>query len=276
MTPPAALRLTHLNCGTLHPPGAAMICHVLLLEVGARLVLVDAGFGTADVRDPRRLGPLRHLLGAALREEETALAQLRARGLDPAAVSDIVLTHGDLDHAGGIADFPGARIHLSAAEHLAIQRRRGLRASRRYRPAQWAHRPRIIAHPPGDGTWRGLEQVVDLSAVAPGMLLVPLPGHTAGHAGIALPVEDGWLLHAGDAARSPAALERGRDRPDVQLRQSLIAHDPAALRRTQRALSALAGRSGLRIITSHHRGPREQAPAAPVPAHRRHRPGHGG
>lgn len=253
------MRIHHLNCGTLHPGGAAMVCHVLLLEVDARLVLVDAGFGTADVRDPRRLGPLRHVLGTALREEETALAQVRALGHDPAAVTDIVLTHGDLDHAGGIVDFPAARVHLTTAEQAAIGRRRGLRETLRDRPAHWSHRPEIVGHPPGDGRWHCLAGVVELAAVAPGLLLVPLPGHTAGHAGVAVPGEDGWLLHAGDAAHSEASLRPGGTRPDVRLRQGLLAHDTAALRRTQRALSALAADGGVRILTAHDRGSWERA-----------------
>lgn len=119
------MRIHHLNCGTLRPPGKAMVCHVLLLATDSQLVLVDAGFGTADVRDPCRLGPVRRVIGTALREEETAIARIRCLGLDPAAVGDVVLTHGDLDHAGGISDFPGARGHLLAEEHVAIHRRRG-------------------------------------------------------------------------------------------------------------------------------------------------------
>ena len=29
--------------------------------------------------------------------------------------------------------------------------------------------------------------------------MIPLPGHTHGHAGVAVDTADGWLLHAGDA-----------------------------------------------------------------------------
>src|SRR5699024_11869511 len=135
--------------------GESMVCHVLLLETGSRLVLVDSGFGTADVRDPRRLGPVRRVIGAALREEETAIAQIRSRGLDPADVGVIVLTHGDLDHAGGIGDFPRARIHLLAEEYVAIHRRRGLREAQRYRPPQCSPSPPLLCPPPGEGRGGG-------------------------------------------------------------------------------------------------------------------------
>jgi len=247
------MRIHHLNCGSLDPPGEPMVCHVLLLEVDSRLVLVDTGFGTADVADPRRLGAIRHLTRPALRAEETAWAQLWARGLDPRDVRDIVLTHGDLDHAGGIGDFPGARVHLLAAERDAALRPRGSRERMRYRAVHWEHTSRLIGHRPGSGSWHGLEGLVELDEVAPGMMLVPLPGHTAGHAGIALPVGGGWLLHAGDAFHSTAALTTGRNHPGVQLRQAVLAQHPTALRRTQRRLSALASQGGVGILNSHDR-----------------------
>ena len=33
----------------------------------------------------------------------------------------------------------------------------------------------------------------------PDILMIPLPGHTLGHCGIAVRTKDKWLLHAGDA-----------------------------------------------------------------------------
>lgn len=51
------MRIHHLDCGTLRTPVSRMVCHVLLLEVEDRLVLVDTGFGTEDVRDPHRPSP---------------------------------------------------------------------------------------------------------------------------------------------------------------------------------------------------------------------------
>jgi len=70
------VRVHHLDAGTMHPPGPEVVCHVVLVEGPDGLVLVDTGFGLADVAAPaRRLGPLRHLLRPALDPEQT----LRAR-----------------------------------------------------------------------------------------------------------------------------------------------------------------------------------------------------
>lgn len=249
------LRIHHLDCGTLRTPVGVMVCHVLLVEVDDRLVLVDTGFGLADVASPRRLGPVRHVLFPDLDPARTAVGRIRALGLDPSAVSDIVLTHGDLDHAGGIPDLPRARVHLLRAEADAIGARRGLQSVQRYRPGHWSHHPHLVLHSPGSTTWKGLAGAVPLDEVAPGMLMVPLPGHTPGHAGVVLPLADGRsLLHIGDAALDAETLRTGRVRPDVRLRQHVIADDPATMRRTQRLLAPLARDPEVLLVNSHDRG----------------------
>ena len=72
-----------------------------------------------------------------------------------------------------------------------------MREKARYQPAQWAHGPQWVHHDePGDD-WFGFPSV---TALDDDMVIVPLLGHTRGHAGVA--VRDGsghWLLHAGDA-----------------------------------------------------------------------------
>ncbi len=121
MPPP----LHHLSCGVIQPPAPpnapAAACHVLLLETPSALVLVDTGIGLLDCLHPLdRLGPqLINDVGFRPNERLTALRQIEARGLDPALVTDIVLTHADPDHTGGLADFPQARIHISVGVHAA-------------------------------------------------------------------------------------------------------------------------------------------------------------
>lgn len=52
------MKVHHLNCGTMRVPTAPVVCHVLLIETGNGLVLVDSGYGLDDIADPaRRLGP---------------------------------------------------------------------------------------------------------------------------------------------------------------------------------------------------------------------------
>ena len=131
------MRIHHLNCGSLCPRGgrlfggaggllspAPMCCHCLLIEGDDGLILVDAGLGVEDVNEPRRLG---FLFNATARPRldvaETALRQVADLGFPPSDVRHIVPTHLDLDHAGGISDFPGAAVHVFAAELRAASSR---------------------------------------------------------------------------------------------------------------------------------------------------------
>lgn len=181
---------------------AELSCHCLLVETGNRLVLVDTGLGLRDVAAPRdRLSAFfLALLAPDLRAEMTAARQIQALGFRPEDVTDIVLTHLDFDHAGGLDDFPAAVVHLVADERRAAEQQANWLDRQRFRPQQWDSRPRWVAY---DGTrgesWMGFPCVAGLENLAPDILLVHLPGHTFGHAGVAVRRDDGWLLLAGDA-----------------------------------------------------------------------------
>ncbi|WP_435769680.1 MBL fold metallo-hydrolase [Nocardioides sp. SYSU DS0651] len=200
------MRVHHLNCATMRPPlFPALVAHVLLVERPGGLLLVDTAFGTDDVAEPHRLGrPFGVVTRASFDPAETAIAQLCALGYDAADVTDIALTHLDLDHAGGLADFPRARVHVHAAE-LAAARKPPLRERARYVSAQWAHGPRWVEHAETTEEWFGFPSVTILGD---DVVLIPLPGHTRGHTGVAVRRADGhWLLHAGDAFFSGGELE---------------------------------------------------------------------
>jgi glyoxylase-like metal-dependent hydrolase (beta-lactamase superfamily II) len=144
------VRIHHLNCGSLCPLGgrllggvggllspAPMCCHCLLIEGDDRLILVDTGLGVEDVNEPRRLGPLFNIMmRPRLEVAETALRQVVDLGYRPSDVRHIVPTHLDLDHAGGISDFPGAAVHIFADELRAASSRPSLIERSRYRGVQ--------------------------------------------------------------------------------------------------------------------------------------------
>lgn len=178
-----------------------LCCHVLLVETQDQLVLVDSGVGLADMADTgQRLGSaFLQVIRPRLDTAQTARSQVEALGYSADDVGHIVLTHLDVDHAGGIADFPNARIHVLASEHAAAQTGRSLLEKQRYRPAQWAHEPNWSLHDPDGEPWYGFPAARELPGLPPEILMVPLAGHTRGHAGIAVDSGNGWLLHAGDA-----------------------------------------------------------------------------
>ncbi len=114
------MKIHHLDCGTMCPilgkltvnEMGIMVCHCLLVESPAGLILVDTGYGLGDCADHKRLHILLRLSSRPrLDPAQTAVRQIEALGFRAADVRHIVVTHLDVDHAGGIGDFPAATVH---------------------------------------------------------------------------------------------------------------------------------------------------------------------
>lgn len=266
------MKVHHLSCATLCPPLAKawlnrsgkMVCHCLLIETAEGLVLVDTGFGLQDVINPDRStdAATRFLIGIHLQREETAVEQLRRLGFQPSDVRHILPTHMDFDHLGGLADFPDAQVHILATELDAAEARATFIERRRYRPAQWAHGPRWVRHQPAGEPWFGFACVRGVAGLPEDILIVPLHGHTRGHAGIAVRGPGGWLLHCGDAyfhesevhgeSRGGSAVgdpQRGGAVAPFVLNQYQrgLALDDVARRHNQERLRALQAQHGAEI-----------------------------
>ena len=198
----------HLNCGSFCPfMGEDAVCHCLLIEADEGLVLVDTGFGDRACRAPERLHWMhRALLGPRLRPAESSLRRVRALGFDPREVRHIVLTHLDLDHGGGILDFPEAKLHVLRAERDAAVAQATQQDRDRYFPALWGPDPNWEVYEPEGERWFGFEAVRSLAGLPDEILLVPLAGHSNGHTGVAVRTGGRWLLHAGDAYLDPIQL----------------------------------------------------------------------
>jgi glyoxylase-like metal-dependent hydrolase (beta-lactamase superfamily II) len=253
-------RIHHLNCLTLHPrvsfggrlAPTRWVAHCLLVERSDGLALVDSGLGTGDLAKPSRLG---RGFALSMRPEldlaATALRQVEALGFTREDVRDIVLTHLDVDHAGGIGDFPNARIHVDATEHLAAEKPRTLMEKQRYVQAQWSHHPDWALHGSGGDDWFGFEGVRGLDE---DVLLVPLRGHTRGHSGVAVRrPEGGWLLHGGDSyfykgeVETPPTYTKGQT-----AFQKLMAVDEKSRRANQQRLRELRmGHPDVTIFSAH-------------------------
>ncbi len=200
-------RVHHLNTASIQGVsvlGQHLVCHVLLLETSdAGLVLVDTGLGSSDYLDmPGRQGWefAKGFARPTIDPSLAAIEQIKAMGLDPRDVRHIVQTHLDLDHVGGLSDFPDALVHVHATELDAARRRDSFRGKRRYRPnLLFDHNPKWRTYTHGGEQWLGFEAVRGLEGLGEDILMVPLFGHTHGHCGIAVNSGDGWLLDAGDA-----------------------------------------------------------------------------
>ncbi|MFC9239241.1 MBL fold metallo-hydrolase [Streptomyces decoyicus] len=261
-------RVHHLNCGSMMsieatyegPPPLHAVCHCLLVETDRDgLVLIETGLGLDDVRRPQdSLDPeWRELAQPELRPAETARQQIERLGYAASDVRHIALTHLDVDHCGGLPDFPEAQVHLMASELRAAMAEA---PSFRYRPAHWAHGPRWVTYEPdsaGGEEWAGFAGVRPLTGVASDVLMMPLGGHSAGHAGFAVRDGEGWLLHAGDAYfyHREIATDAPHSHPLMDLIQ-LNAQVDEELRianqgRLREAAAGGAGEERIRVINAH-------------------------
>ena len=207
-------------------------------------------------------------LHSALKAAETAHAQVTALGFRPEDVRHIVTTHLDLDHSGGLPDFPEAQVHLLGKE-LAAALSPDWRSKTRYIPAHWLHVPRWVEHETGGDEWMGFGAVRILPGSGGEILLIPLPGHTLGHTGVAIRRGDGWLLHCGDAYFFHGEVDTPPHcPPGLRLFQNLNQTDGKQRRENQERLRELAARHGdeVELICSHDPVLLERAQAAAAPA----------
>jgi glyoxylase-like metal-dependent hydrolase (beta-lactamase superfamily II) len=112
----------------------------------------------------------------------------------------------------------------------------------RYRPRQWDGVANWERYEPRGEPWFGFECVHDLKGLPPEVLLVPLVGHTWGHAGVAVRLSDGWLLHAGDAYFHEREMDIAHPGwpPGLRAYQKMMEVDRAARLANQERLRALA------------------------------------
>ena len=264
--PIPGLRIHHLNCGSMCPHGrrlmqgeggwlepARVVCHVWLIEGRDGLTLVDTGLGTAQV-DGMVHGHLKALMRPKLDRAETALAQVQARGFRASDVRDIVVTHLDFDHAGALADFPEARVHVHAPELAAAEAPATLIEKQRYESRLWSHGPRWQRHAFQGERWNGFEAVRALGGDGSPdeILLAPLAGHTRGHTGVAVRDGDHWRLHCGDAYFFHTEVgAQPHCPPGLNLFQTVLAVDNDARKRNQARLAALNAAGGVILNSAH-------------------------
>jgi len=262
----AALRIHHISCGRFRPPfrtlvdgsgklleRADYVVHCLLIELPSALVLVDTGLSAADQRAPLRgLGPGMAWGGGACCGR-TAQQQVEALGFCSAHVTHVLLTHLDKDHAGGLADFPQASIVVHPAELQSATRRRSFLERQRYNPRHLAHRPRwqpLATDNPAE--LLGLDSY-SVSGLPETLQMLSLPGHSAGHCGVA--VHDGlrWLLHCGDAVYHRAWLDGSRPSLVIRAVEAILRSDAQGARESRQRLRMIIENDLATVFCSHDR-----------------------
>lgn len=221
-----------------HPAAEVVALPVLAyhLALPGRSVLVDAPSYDAaltpeDYRLPEYEAP------------PPLLEQLRAAGIDPHAVTDVVITHAHFDHLGALARgdgperspaFPRARHLLGRAEwdpeaftsmareDLLVVERAGLLT--------------LVEH----GAEPGDVQLGD------GLSLVSAPGESPGHLLARAQLSDDVVYAAGDLYHHPIEFRDSE--------RNVVWVDRDAMRNSKAALMDRAAREGARVYFSHIRG----------------------
>lgn len=195
----------------------ALSVQPLLVRDGERLILIDAG------------------AGGGMGMSSSLLASLRAAGVTPEQVTDVLISHAHGDHVGGLANaqgqltFPNATVRMTAAEWAYA---RAGAAQNHAVPLIRAITPRVQTFAPG-------------ARISPHVLAVALPGHTPGHSGYQIGEGADALLYFGDAMHSDVVSVR---RPDLPNQWD---SDSAAAIATRRDLLSRAAAQNLRLYGNH-------------------------
>jgi glyoxylase-like metal-dependent hydrolase (beta-lactamase superfamily II) len=172
------------------------------------VIVVDTGQGTHLVETGKSLHPyMRWEVVFRIERDEEIGPQLRALGVGPRDVKQVVLTHFHADHDGGLAHFPQSEILVSRGE---LRTARGwMGRVRGYLPDRWPSWfdpvPLDLAPEPYGPFARSkrLTNAGDVVAVA-------TPGHTANH--ISVVVEDEGITYflAGDTSYNERLMLAGQ------------------------------------------------------------------
>ncbi|MEL6357861.1 MAG: N-acyl homoserine lactonase family protein, partial [Bacteroidota bacterium] len=168
---------------------AVPVC-TYLLDTDEGYMLIDAGLDEQKLRNETCLNryfprPGGHPAPLVTQEHEL-LPQLAELGVQPNAVTHLILTHLHADHTGNIKRFPSSIVHLQEKEYEAS-----------------------LDLPPSEGYINEEYQGIPLSQMGlyegdtdlfPGIELIFTPGHTAGHQSILITNKDGrQFIIVGDA-----------------------------------------------------------------------------
>jgi N-acyl homoserine lactone hydrolase len=186
---------------------------VFLLEhPGAGLILVDTGLHASVAVDPKQNmgGLIGRLYNFEMAPEQTAVAQLRGRGIDPSDIKLVVMTHMHMDHASAISDFTEATYVLGEGEWEAFTAPRA--TFKGYVKKQGAHAVdyrEVVYDTRLANSYSTFGRSFDLFGDG-SVRLVYTPGHSEGHQSLVVRLKGREALLIGDAIYFLDVLEHER------------------------------------------------------------------
>jgi glyoxylase-like metal-dependent hydrolase (beta-lactamase superfamily II) len=181
----------------------------LIRHPSAGAILVDTGLHPSIATDGREnFGALGARFGKPeLEPGEDAPAQLRKRGLDPAEVPIVVMTHMHIDHTSAISEFPQSTFVVSeveweAATHGAKPILNGYRRTH----YDYAFEYRTVDFDRGGvDSYASFGRTHDLFGDG-SIRLAFTPGHSAGHMSVIARLRERDFVIGGDATYTAAQL----------------------------------------------------------------------
>jgi N-acyl homoserine lactone hydrolase len=164
-----------------------------LLRTNEGNVVFDTGLHPVHVERPDATFGPQSGLKVLMQNEDAIVARLAALGVKPDDVAIVVNSHLHFDHAGNNGAFPNATFVVQA-EHLAFAK------GKPNFPGVYWDIPELT-YLPTSGRAR----------VAPGVEVVPTPGHAPGHQSLVIETSDGTVVLAGQAVQSRAEWEGASD-----------------------------------------------------------------
>lgn len=198
-------------------------------------VLIDTGMPALAASDmAAALSPTaKRLHEVRMRAEDGIAEQLRARGVDPAAIATVLMTHLHFDHSAGMPEIPNATFAASAAEFKGADGSAPARLLAGYNRAHYAGRPRRVLDFAGSKAWEGFRHSLDVFGDG-SVRALSTPGHTAGHVSYAVATGAGPVLIVGDLAYTRSAIF-GDAEPGLRAKPKLLRDSLAQLRGHARA-----------------------------------------
>jgi glyoxylase-like metal-dependent hydrolase (beta-lactamase superfamily II) len=203
--------------------------NVLVLRHGERTILFDTGTGGAPIFGDKP-GKL--------------VGGLRAAGVEPAAVTDVVISHAHPDHVWGLTDerealnFPNAAVHLSAVDHAFF----GDETNDRH-PIVGPFNPLTRAELAA--VKDRLNLLKDGQEAVPGVTALAAPGHSPGHMIFAIHSGSETLMLTADLAHHHVMHTRF---PDIKLAYDT---DPDEMVRTRIRFFDMLATDRLKFIAYH-------------------------